>query len=325
MKLLNKLMDLLTTAYIWTRLTVHNTWGIINVFNIVWIRPMTGGLLKADHPMVTGVNPENGEFIWKQNIIFQSSRSEKFDSGPTDIEIVCDVGHHMRKMVEVSSSSEECPNGKADRMPPAINYIHGCVHYNGGFLLFNDFKDAISHFSNIDFQKSFKQFVREEGREPVTIFRNRNYDRMEYLEFVCFLRTIFPWFSNSNGNKKRIGWGNPAPYPTVNTITGYWMVDTYKLYTEEGRRSVCRSAVTKKYFTEKVYVGKRITTKPDEKFLAHFTNKRVLARGDKGNMFFVDLRKLSQGYKFDPSKKLPNIADRLMEKYFNTTAYYDEN
>jgi hypothetical protein len=185
MKSLNKLIDLLTASYIWTRLTVHNTWGIINVFNIVWIRPMSGGLLKADHPMVTGVNPENGEFIWKQNIIFQSIRNAKYDVGPTDIEIVCDVGNYMRKMVEVSSASEEYPKGKANRMPPAINYIHGCVHYNGGFFLFNDFQDAISHFSNIDFQKSFKQFVREEGREPVTIFRNRNYDRIEYLFVFC--------------------------------------------------------------------------------------------------------------------------------------------
>lgn len=319
MKSLNKLIDLLTAAYIWARLTVHNTWGIINVFNIVWMKPMKGGLLKADHPMVTGINPDNGDMIWKQNIIFQSVRSAELKDAPNDNEIVCDVGNHMRKMVEVSSSSKEFPNGKPDRMPPAINYIHGCVHYNGGFFLFNDFKDAISHFSNIDFQNSFKRFVKEEGREPVTIFRNRNYDRMEYLEFVCFLRTIFPWFSNTNGNKKRIGWGNPAPYPSVNTITGYWMDDTYKIYSEEGRQSVCRSAVTKQYFSEKVYVGKRLTTKSEEKFLAHFTNERVIARGEKGNMFFVDLRKLSRGYKFDPSKKLPNIANRLMEKCFNTS------
>ncbi|MBC7541013.1 MAG: hypothetical protein H7281_19495, partial [Bacteriovorax sp.] len=52
MKSLNKLMNLLTAAHIWARLTVHNTWGIINVFNIVWVKPMKGGLLKADHPMV---------------------------------------------------------------------------------------------------------------------------------------------------------------------------------------------------------------------------------------------------------------------------------
>ena len=314
MEHLKKMIDLIKAAYTWTHLTFHNTWGIINVFNIVWIRPMKGGLLKADHPMVTGINPDNGEKIWKQNIIFSSVRSAELSNFASDEEIVCDVGNHMRKMVEASASTEQFPKGKPDRMPPAINYIHGCVHYNGGFLLFNDFKDAISHFSNIDFQNSFKRFVKEEGREPVTIFRMKNYDRMEYLEFVCFLRTIFPWFSNTNGNKKRIGWGNPAPYPSVNTITGYWMDDTYKIYSEKGRSTVCRPAIAKKYFSKAVYIGERLTVKPEEKFLARFTNERVLARGEKGNMFFVDLRKLSKGYKFDPAKKLPNITERLVER-----------
>lgn len=312
MKTINDIARLIKAAAIWTKLTVHNTWGIINVFNIVWIRPMKGGLLSADHPMATGINPENGKPIWPSNIIFQSVRDESagYDS---DEEIVCEVGNYMRKMVLASASTEEFPMGKPDRMPPAINYIHGCVHYNGGFLLFNDFKDAISHYSNVEFQETFKKFVREEGREPVTLFRNRNYDRVEYLEFVCFLRTIFPWFSNTNGNKKRIGWGNPAPYPSVNTITGYWMDDTYKIYTKKGRDSVCRPPISQKYFTKTVYVGERQTVLPEEKFLADFTNNRVIARGPKGNMFFVDLRKLSKGYKFDPAN-LPNIFDRLLER-----------
>lgn len=303
---------------IWSRLTLHNTWGIINVFNIVWIRPMKGGLLDENHPMVTGIDPATKETIWSKNIIFKSVRDENAGYA-SDEDIVSDVGNHMRKMVQASASSERFPNGKPDRMPPAINYIHGAVHYNGGFLIFNDFKDAISHYSNTEFQNNFKRFVKTEGREPVTIFRNRNYDRMEYLEFVCFMRTIFPWFSNTNGNKKRIGWGNPAPYPSVNTITGYWMNDTYKIYSEKGRKSVCRPPISKIYFDKKVYVGERTYVLPEEKYLANFTNNRVIARGEKGNMFFVDLRKLSRGYKFDPSKKLPNIFDRLMEKLFRQT------
>lgn len=314
MKTLTRVLKLINAIVIWTRLTFHNTWGIINVFNIVWIRPMKGGLVKDTHPLVTGINPETNRPIWNQNIIFQSKRNDN-DQFDSDEQIVCDVGTYMSKMILNSAASERFPNGKPDRMPPAINYIHGCVHYNGGFLLFNDFKDAITHFSNKEFQDSFKRFVKEEGREPVTIFRNRNYDRMEYLEFVCFLRTIFPWFSNTNGNKKRIGWGNPAPYPSVNTITGYWMNDTYKIYSEEGRNSVCRPPISKKYFMHESYVGERTYVLPEEKLLAKFTNERVIARGEKGNMFFVDLRKLSQGYKFDPSKKLPNIIDRIIEKF----------
>ncbi|QDK40896.1 hypothetical protein DOM21_05370 [Bacteriovorax stolpii] len=314
MKSLLTLIDLVKTGIIWTRLTVHNTWGILNVFNIVWVKPMKGGLLTEDHPMVTGLNPETNQPIWTQNIVFQSVRSQEYQDAPSDEEIVCDVGNYMRKMVENSAQSKKYPQGKPDRMPPAINYIHGCVHYNGGFLIFNDFKDAITHFSHPEFQASFKRFVKEEKREPVTIFRNRNYDRVEFLEFVCFLRTIFPWFSNTNGNKKRIGWGNPAPYPAVNTITGHWMTDTYKIYTETGRQTVCRKPIEKQYFAHKVYVGVRSVVKPQEQFLARFTDERVVARGAKGNLFFVDLRKLSRGYKFDPAKGLPNIFERLMEK-----------
>lgn len=299
--------------FVWARLTVHNTWGIINVFNIVWVRPMKGGLLSADHPMATGIYPADGELIWKKNIIFASKRREEYAHFPSDEEIVEDVGQHMRRMVRASSSQEKTPYGRPDRMPPAINYIHGAVHYNGGFLIFDDFKDAIRHFSDKEFQRSFQRFVDTEKREPVSVFRNREYDREEFLEFVCFLRTIFPYFSNTNGNKKRIGWGNPAPYPAVNTITGHWMTDTYKIYTEEGRNSVCRPPITARYFTKEVYFGERETTLPMERYLARFTDKRVLARGEKGNLFFVDLRKIKKGILFDPSKPLPTIIDRWKE------------
>lgn len=304
----------LKAIVIWTKLTFHNSWGIINVFNIVWLRPMKGGLLSEDHPMVTGIDPETKETIWKKNIIYQSPRSEDLNNAPSDEDIINIVGTHLSLMVKKSAARESHPFGKPDRMPPAINYIHGSVHYNGGFLIFNDFKDAISHFTNKEFQESFIRFVNEEKREPVTVFRNKEYEREEFLEFVCFLRTIFPWFSNSNGNKKRIGWGNPAPYPAVNTITGHWMTDTYKIYTPEGRKTVCRPPIAKKYFLKPLYVGPRDYTLPMEKYLARFTDKRVLARGEKGNLFFVDLREIKKGFLFDPSKELPSIVDRFKEK-----------
>jgi hypothetical protein len=312
-----RIFELAKALWIWTHLTVHNTWGIFNVFFIVWVRPMKGGVISVDHPMATGINPDTNDYIWKENMIFQSPRGEAYQDSESDDEIVCAVGKYMSKMVQASAASAEHPHGKPDRMPPAINYIHGSVHYNGGFLIFDDFQDAINHYSNKDFQKSFKQFVKEEGREPVTIFRNKNYNREEYLDFVCFLRTIFPWFSNTNGNKKRIGWGNPAPYASTNTITGYWKDDTYKFYNAEARKTLCRKAIAKRYFTQASYVGERNFVLPEEKWLANFTNERVLARGEKGNMFFVDLRKLAKGYKFDPAKPLPNILDRLKERIVN--------
>ncbi len=51
-----------------------------------------------------------------------------------------------------------------------------------------------------------------------------------------------------------------------------------------------------------------------EKYLARFTDKRVIARGDKGNLFFVDLRKIKKCFLFDPSKELPGIIVRFKEK-----------
>ena len=84
-----------------------------------------------------------------------------------------------------------------------------------------------------------------------------------------------------------------------------------------GRQNVCRPAISNIYFEKEIYNGPRDFVLPEEKFLASFTNNRVIARGEKGNMFFVDLRKLSKGYKFDPSKKLPNLFDRIIEKLSN--------
>jgi hypothetical protein len=296
----------------WTMLTIHNTWGIINVFFIVWLRPMKGGMVDENHPLATGINPETNDYIWPENIIFKSPRKNEYPE--SDRDIVISAGKYMLGMIRKSASSEQYPNGQLDKMPPAINYIHGGVQYNGGFLIFDDFADAINHFSDREFRRSFLKFVFTEKREPVTLFRNRNYNREEFLEFACFMRTILPFFSNCNGNKKRIGWGNPSPYPAVNTITGYWMSDTYKFYDKSKVDSVMRPSIKTNYFTKESYCGVRSHTRRPEKFLANFTNDRVIARGEKGNMFFVDLRKIAKGYRFDPNN-LPGLVDRLKEKF----------
>lgn len=313
MKYLELFWYYLSVIPTWTALTIHNTYGIFSVFFITWVRPMKGGMIDSEHPVVTGINPETGDYVWHENVVFASER--KAECKDSDRVILESVGIHMSKMVKKSASSKENPVGIPDRLPPAINYIHAGIQYNGGYLIFDDFKDAIGHFSDIKFRKSFWKFIHMEKREPITIFRNKNYDRQEYLEFVCFMRTMFPYFSNSNGNKKRIGWGNVAPYPSVNTITGYWKNDTYKFYNKESvRKTLARKPISKRYFGEsKDYVMNRTEVRYPERYLANFTNDRVLARGEKGNMFFVDLRKLVKGYKFNPAN-LPNIIDRLKEK-----------
>lgn len=301
---------------IWALLTLHNTWGILNVFYIVWLRPMRGGLIDENHLIATGINPQTKKPIWNDNVIFRSQRKKIFEDDKTDEDIINAVGDYMRKMFLHSVATPEHPQGRPFRMPPAINYIHGSLQYNGGFLIFDDFADAISHFTDWRFKRDFLRFIHLEKREPITVFRNRDYNREEYLEFVCFLRTMFPYFSNSNGNKQRIGWGNPAPYASVNTITGYWKNDTYKFYSEKGRDTLCRPPVHKNYFQEKQYAGPRNYTLPPEKFLARFTDRRVVARGEKGNLFFVDLRKIMKGYRFKP-EALPHLLDRLAEKIAN--------
>ena len=74
----------------------------------------------------------------------------------------------------MAAASASHPRGWPAPMPPGILYLHGGVHYNGGWLLFNDFKEAIEHFSDPKFAAEFRRFVREQGREPITLFRNRD-------------------------------------------------------------------------------------------------------------------------------------------------------
>jgi len=196
-------------------------------------------------------------------------------------------------------------------MPPGILYLHGGVHYNGCWLLFNDFKDGIRHFSDPRFAAEFRRLVRREKREPVTLFRDRDYDREEFGRFVCFMRTIFPWFSNSNGPKKYVLWGNPSPYPTVNTITGHWIRDCRALKTEAGRLTVAREPVaTGEYFRGGPYFGDRTEARWPERLLARFTKERIRIRGARENLYFVDKRKIRRGYRFGP-ERIPNPAEKL--------------
>lgn len=299
---------------IWLALTLHNSWGILNVLDIIWLRPMRGGLIDEHHPFCTGIDPATGESIWHRNVVFKSRRREPWPDSPlapdSDDEIIRKVGEHLCKQVLMAARSESHPNGHAAPMPPGILYIHGGVHFNGVWLLFNDFPDAIRHFSDPIFAAEFRRLVREERREPVTLFRDRDYDRTEFARFVCFMRTVFPWFSNCNGPKKFVLWGNPSPYPAVNTITGNWIRETRALKTEQGRATVVRPPVAKKYFQHPSYFGERATTRWPENLLASVTNKRIALRGERENLFFVDKRKLRRGLRFGP-EPLPSPWRRL--------------
>jgi hypothetical protein len=210
----------------------------------------------------------------------------------------------------MAAASSTAPGGRPAPMPPGILYIHGSVHFNGVWLLFNDFPEAIRHFSDRRFAAEFRRLVREEKREPVTLFRDRDYDRTEFANFVCFMRTTFPWFSNCNGPKKFVLWGNPSPYPAVNTITGHWIRDTRALKHEAGRRRVARAPLARIYFQDGLYFGERDTTRCPERFLAALTNKRIALRGERENLYFVDKRKIRRGFRFGPAP-IPSPWQRM--------------
>jgi hypothetical protein len=298
----------------WLQLTAHNTWGILNVLDIIWLRPMRGGMIDETHPFCTGLDVTTGEPIWPLNILFRSRRRESWPAElapDPDEEIVTKVGNHLRKQVLMAAATKDHPTGRPSPMPPGILYLHGGVHYNGGWLLFNDFKDAIEHFSDPKFAAEFKRFVREQHREPVTLFRDRDYDRAEFAQFVCFMRTIFPWFSNSNGPKKFVLWGNPSPYPAVNTITGNWIRDCRALKSESGRNTVALPPIPERtYFQNGPYRGDRSHTLWPERLLALLTRKRIHLRGEKENLYFVDKRKIKNGFRFGP-EPIPNPIQRM--------------
>jgi len=321
MKIWRHLCYYLAVPRIWLQLTLHNTWGILSVLDLIWLRPVPGGLIHENHPFCTGIDPATGEKIWNANVIFRSQRREPWTGSlapDCDEEIINKVGNHLRKQVLMAAASPEHPTGHAAPMPPGILYIHGGVHYNGAWLLFNDFKEAIEHFSDPKFAAESRRFVKEQKREPVTLFRDRDYDRSEFARFVCFMRSTFAWFSNCNGPKKFVLWGNPSPYPAVNTITGNWIKDCRALKTAEGRMAVARPPIPAgRYFQNGPYQGERSTTRWPEDLLALLTQKRIALRGAKENLYFVDKRKIKKGFRFGPAP-IPNAIQRL-GKWFKQT------
>jgi hypothetical protein len=275
---------------------------------------MPGGLIDEQHPFCTGIEPLTGESIWAKNVIFRTTPRHPWPGAippePDDI-LVTKVGNHLRKQVMMAASTRDFPTGRPSPMPPGILYLHGGVHYNGGWLIFNDFQEAIHHFTDPRFAAEFRRFVKEQRREPVTLFRDRDYDRDAFARFVCFMRTAFPWFSNSNGPKKFVLWGNPSPYPAVNTITGNWIRDCRALQHDSSRRTVARPPIPAGvYFQNGPYAGARMTTRWPENLLAWITDIRIRVRGEKENLYFVDKRKLKKGLRYGPDP-IPTPLQRL--------------
>ncbi len=281
------------------RMWIHNVNGILHVLDIIRFRPMPAGLLDRSHPWVTGIAPSGTTPIWWQNVVFRSPRAA-FRAAhrqvpEADEAIVDRVGRFMSQLVARSVPVPEIPWGPKRRLPHGINYLHGAVHFSAGLLIFNDFKDALYHFTDPAFRREIRRFAHRERREILLLFRDRDYDTAEFAFFVAFLRLALPWFSNSNGPKTAVLWGNPSPYAVVNIITGHWKRDTYRLKRIPNSLALVRPPVPAgAYFTAPSYQGSRDHARWPEKLLAVQTYWRIRARGAKGGLFFVDRRALAR-------------------------------
>ncbi len=275
----------------WAYQMAHNAHGIVRVLDIIRFRPLPAGLIGPDHPWATGIRPETGKPIWHENLIYSSSRGDDQAHLPADDFIISRTGQFLADRVMLSAMTPEIPLGTQRRMPHGINYIHGTSHYNSGIFLFNDFADGFRHVTDPRFRAELARFIRKEHREVLFLFRNKDYSPREFAYFACCLRTLFPWFCNANGPKARVLWGNAAPFPAANLITGAWVHDVYALKKPGGADQVVRPPIAPAaYFQEGPYNRGRDKAYWPEKALAWGTHFRVKLRGAKGGMFFVDRR-----------------------------------
>jgi hypothetical protein len=296
----------------WAYQMAHNGHGIVRVLDITKIRPMKPGLVDLDHPWVTGRNPATGQPIWPENVVYRTPHPG--GRLAADGVVLEATGKFMATRVRQSAVVPELPVGRKRRMPHGINYIHGRSHYNSGILIFTDFAECYRHVTAPAFRREVYRFVRTEDREVLFVFRTRQYDPREYAEFSCCMRAVFPWFCNPNGPRGKVLWGNDAPFPAANLITGRWMRDVYALKRPGGAERVVRPPISPgAYFQCGPYDGGRAGPAWPEKLLARLTYWRVRARGRKGGMFFVDRRqvysdqighRLARGLTDEPVAKL---------------------
>jgi hypothetical protein len=158
--------------------------------------------LPAQHPWISGKAYQNAEPIWHSNIAYRSNSAIAGSDLRADQEIAAKTGAFLAKMVERSTAVDEIPHGPQRRMPHAVNYIHGAVHYNGAFLIFDDFIDLIGHLSNTDFRHEVLRLGRTERREVTFLMRNRDYDPLDFAYCIGAVRATFPGFRTVMDRRK---------------------------------------------------------------------------------------------------------------------------
>jgi hypothetical protein len=279
---------------------IHNTFGAYHVLRLWHVQKVRTGLFSRDHPWATGLNPITQAPVWFDNVAFRTPPAP----GTTDSDevILQKVGGFLADMVKKSARNEEIPHGPERRMPHVVNYLHGSVHYNGLWLLFNTFAEAKHYFADARFQREFRRLIKQEKREVTLVFRERKYDPVEYAYFSGFIMANFPWFANVNGPGKKVMWGNPSPYPAMNIITGNWVRDVDSL--RKGKaRFLKEPAQVADYFTQQ-YGAPAPEPYFVERLVAYVENEWVRRRGFNAGLFFINRKKI------DPRIHEKYLADK---------------
>jgi hypothetical protein len=274
---------------------LHNWPGAFQVMRLLTIHKMPAGILQEDHPWVTGIEPGTGKLIWPQNIAFRTPvgivwKEAGYEPEPDEV-IAEKVGRFLASMVRKSAATPEIPHGPQRRMPHAVNYLHGAVHYNGVLLLFNNFEEARPYIADPRFRKELRRLIKAENREVTLVFRERNYDPVEFAYFSAFVMSHLPWFANVNGSGRKVMWGNPSPYPASNIINGSWLKDTETLRHGNTQTIVRPPLQAGLYFREEYGVDTR-NYHFIEKMHAYLLNDWVRKRGFNAGLYFVDRRKI---------------------------------
>ena len=278
----------------WLHSTLHNLQGVAAVVDLIALRPLGPGLIDQDHPWVTGCSPHTHALIWPDNIVFASLRPSGRADLPTDASIATIIGRFLASMVRRSTPREEIPHGPRRRMPHAVNYIHGTVHYNGLFVLFNDFEDAILHLSDPSFVREFKRVAREERREITIVFRDRAYHEIDFAFFMGFIRSNLPWYANGNGPRKKVFYGGRAGFAAVNTINGSWIGDMRSLRAGRFDRLV-RPPIDGSLYFQGAYRGDRRGPSRAERVFAWLNYRIVRLRGAQGGLVFTRRETIEPG------------------------------
>ena len=282
------------TLWNWLYSNLHNLHGSYKVVEFAHLRRLGPGLLDAAHPWATGVSPHTGGPVWPEHILFATPRKERWMVAPdADDVIVTRIGRFLSAMVARSTAADpEIPQGSKRRMPHAVNYLHGAIHFSGAFVLFNDFAEARAHLDDPAFLREVRRFARTERREFTLVVRERRYDPVEFAWFNAFIRARLPWYANPNGpGDKRVLYGTPSPYPAVNIINGSWILEMEKL--RRGRTDeLVRPPIDRARWFQGAYGGPPVGYSAMERFHAWATHQTIRVKGFQGGLVFTRRRRI---------------------------------